>query len=112
MGQELIFNSLNKGIENAKHLQVLCQEWGMSETNVKKIIRDARMQGVEICSGIEGYWIAADLVDRNRFLHSLKKQAFERIRTARGIKHTHDDIEGQMSLNFEQMGVSDNKWNG
>lgn len=109
MGQELIFNTLQQGIENAKHLQDLCNEWGMSETAVKQTIRAARMQGIEICSGVEGYWIAADIVDRNRFLHSLKKQAFERIKTARGIKNTSRQIEGQISLNFEQMGVSDNK---
>ncbi len=112
MGQELIFNTLYRGAENAKHLQTICKEWGMSETNVKKIIREARLHGIEICSGVEGYWLAADIVDRNNFLHSLKKQAFERIKTAKGINNATDDIKGHADLNIEQMEVSDNKWNG
>lgn len=106
MEQALIFNTLCRGIENAKHLQELSKEWGISQSGVKKVIREARMQGVEICSGSEGYWIAADIVDRNNFVHSLKKQGIERFKTARAIKSTNRQIEGQISLNFEQMGVS------
>jgi len=112
MGQELIFKTLYRGIENAKHLQDICKEWGMSKSNAKKLIREARLQGIEICSGIEGYWLAADIVDRNKFLHSLKRQAFERIKTAKGINTTSDMIKEQTDLDIEQMEVSDNKWNG
>lgn len=112
MVQELIFKTLHRGIENAKHLQDICKEWGMSETNAKKIIREARLQGIEICSGVDGYWLAADLVDRNNFLHSLKRQAFERIKTAKGINNTSEDIEELIEPNIEQTEVSDNKWNG
>lgn len=106
MGHEIIYSSIPIGKENAVHLQTLCEEWGVSTTQVKQIIRDARMQGVEICSGIDGYWIAADHEDGKSFIKAIKTQAFTRLKTARAVNNSLNVDKGQTSLNFEQMGVS------
>lgn len=106
MGFEQIYNAIPKGKENAVHLQQLASRWGVCTKTAKKMIRAARLSGVEICSGIDGYWIAADIVDKNNFIHSLKKQGLERFKTARAINKPSKQIKGQIGLKFEQMGDS------
>lgn len=106
MGPELIYNSIPIGKENAVHLQTLCEEWGVSTTWAKHIIREARLQGVEICSSIDGYWLASDTEEGKSFIKAIKTQAFTRLKTARAVKNSLNELKGQMSLNNEQMGVS------
>lgn len=95
------------GKENAIHQEELARVLGVSTAMAKIMVREARQNGVVILSGVQGYWIPKDDTERKRFVATLKKQAFTRMKTAKQIqqdtKQEPQNVPGQMEL-FEIYG--------
>ena len=107
---EKLIKSIPVGKDHAIHLNKLAHEWGVSMTAAKMIIREARMQhGIMICSGSRrGYWIASNDDEAKEYVKKTNIQAFSRLKTTSTIKHSLNELKGQMSLMNEQMGASEN----
>ena len=96
--QELI-NSIPTGQENAIHLETLCKKWGCSSQKAKKLIRAARFEGMKICSGKDGYWIARSNIEGELFINGLRKQGYERLKTARAVNNSFKDVKRRTGTN-------------
>lgn len=86
------------GIENAIHQKDLAVKLNTTPANAKSIVRRARQEGLQILSGVEGYWIAADETEKLTFVRLMQRQAFSRLRTAKPIRTTLTQAKGQMSF--------------
>lgn len=87
------------GSENAIHLKSLSDRLGIAETTIKKYIRNARKNGVPICSDQRGYWVSNNVNEQRLFVETMRKHAFSRLAMTKHMKKTTDEIEGQISLN-------------
>lgn len=48
----------HKGKENAVYSREIERHFGMDGTEVRELVNYLRTQGIPICSGVQGYWIA------------------------------------------------------
>lgn len=87
-----------KGKENAIHQEELARRLGTTADNAKKLVRLARAQGLQILSGKCGYWIAENDAEKSEFVNLMRAQAFSRLRSAKPIRNTLNNISGQISL--------------
>lgn len=55
---------------------------GLDERNVRLHVESLRRDGNEICSNVNGYWIAKDKKDLDRFLAAYEAHAKSRLYTA------------------------------
>ena len=55
---------------------------GLDERNVRMHVEALRREGNEICSNVNGYWIAKDKKDLDRFLAAYEAHAKSRLYTA------------------------------
>ena len=55
---------------------------GLDERNVRLHVEALRREGNEICSNVNGYWIAKDKKDLDRFLAAYEAHAKSRLYTA------------------------------
>lgn len=55
---------------------------GLDERNVRMHVEALRREGNEICSNVNGYWIAKDKKDLDRFLAAYETHAKSRLYTA------------------------------
>ena len=96
-----IISALPKEEENAVFQKDLAKQIGITPTLLKKAIRYARQQGVDIISGIHGYYLTDDEEIKKRFIRTMSKQAKTRFSSIATMKKTVDDdgIIGQISLN-------------
>lgn len=94
------------GRENAIHQKDLAARIGVTPDTAKYMVRMARQSGVEILSGIDGYWIAENEQEKISFIRMMQKQAFSRLKSANKIKSTMNDLDGQISLLDDENGVS------
>ena len=86
------------GRENAIHLDKLAQALGVKEGKAKKIIQNARREGMDIVSGQPGYWFPVDDNERKTYYCMLKKQAISRFKTIKPMGDTLKAFQGQMSI--------------
>lgn len=86
------------GKDNAIHQAQLCAVLNMSPSTVKLVIRSARKQGVEILSGVPGYWIAENDQEKKDFVRLMRKQALSRLVSTGPMRKTLNNIDGQMTL--------------
>ena len=86
------------GKANAIHQDKLAEMLGVPTQKAKRIVRQARKEGVEICSSTCGQWIAANDEERKEFVKSMYKQSISRFRTAKAIKRNLNRIQGQQTL--------------
>ena len=98
MNYDFLYQHISVGVENAIHQQDLAARLNTTPAAAKNIVRQARQQGLQILSGVEGYWFAADENEKQAFVRLMQKQAFSRLKTASPIKSTLKQIQGQMSL--------------
>lgn len=56
----MIYELLNVGADNAKTTQELADVLGIDARDVRKAVRNERLQGVPICSDKSGYYLPAD----------------------------------------------------
>jgi biotin operon repressor len=102
-----LYQYIPVGIENAIHQQDLAARLNTTPAAAKNIVRQARQQGLQILSGVNGYWFAADENEKQAFVRLMQKQAFSRLKTASPIKNTLKQIQGQMNLTDVMNGVSE-----
>lgn len=86
------------GRSNAIHQKELAKRLGVKPADAKIMVRKARQQGLQILSGVEGYWFAADEDEKRVFVRTMQKQALSRLKTATPIKNTITQMQGQISL--------------
>ncbi len=106
-----IISALPKEEENAIFQKDLAKQIGIAPTLLKKAIRYARQQGVDIISGIHGYYLTDDEEIKKRFIRTMSRQAKTRFSSIATMKKTVDDdgIIGQMSLDeISEKGDGDN----
>ena len=77
------------GEENAvplKHLKELVELPGRE---VRRMIQQARLEGIPICANnLTGYYLAADDLERERFVKSMRHRAGEILKSADAIERT------------------------
>lgn len=86
------------GKENAIHQEELAKRLSVKPAVAKLMVRQARQQGLEICSGTQGYWLAENDIERKEFVNMMRKQALSRLKSAKPINSTLNTINGQISL--------------
>lgn len=102
-----LLEAIPTGRENAIHQKVLAAKLGLKPERVKKLIQNARHDGHSICSGSEGYWIAKNEDEMQRFLSSMKNQAIKRFETTKAMRESLKEYKGQISLSDTLTGVSE-----
>ena len=107
MNYDFLYQHISVGVENAIHQQDLVARLNTTPAAAKNIVRQARQQGLQILSGVNGYWFAADENEKQEFVRLMQKQAFSRLKTASPIKSTLKQIKGQMSLTESIEGAFD-----
>lgn len=107
MNYDFLYQYIPVGIENAIHQQDLASKLNKTPAATKYAIRQARLQGLQILSGNEGYWFAADESEKQAFVKLMRKQAFSRLKTTTPIKNTLTGIKGQLSLTESLEGAFD-----
>lgn len=98
MENNALLEVLPIGRENAMHQKEIAERLGTKARRVKELVQQARKQGHQICSGSEGYWIAKNDAEMQRFLQSMRKQAIQRFETTKAMNNRMNDFEGQISL--------------
>ncbi|MCR5835510.1 MAG: hypothetical protein K6G88_03260 [Lachnospiraceae bacterium] len=86
MDYNILYQYIPVGVENAIHQKELAVKLHTTPAYAKIIVRQARQQGLQILSGVEGYWFAADENEKQEFVRIMQKQAFSRLKTASPIK--------------------------
>ena len=102
MNYDFLFQFIGIGVENAIHQKDLAERLHTTPAAVKQLVRQARQQGYEVCSGQAGYFFAGDENEKQDFVSMMSKQAFSRLRSATPIKNTLKQCRGQYSL-FERL---------
>ena len=85
------------GKSNAIHQKELANRLFVTPSEAKYMVRKARQQGLQILSGNDGYWFAADEEEKRHFVRTMQKQAFSRLKTASPINKTISHLQGQIS---------------
>ena len=85
------------GKQNAIHLDQLSQQLNMSETSVKKLIKEARRRGAPIMSAKCGYWRTESEAERKAFIDNMNAQGYARLKTAREFAN-NGEIKGQQHI--------------
>ena len=98
MSYEILKSAIPVGKNNAIHQQELAKRLHITPAEVKQLVRTARQQGLQILSGVQGYWFAENESEKKEFVNIMHKQAFSRLRTANPIKNTISDNDGQISI--------------
>lgn len=86
------------GKENAIHQTQLANILGVQPTRAKKMIQEARRQGAQIMSSKCGYWLAETDAEMQEYVDRMRREALSRLATIKPIKHTLNEVKGQMSL--------------
>ena len=95
------------GKENAIHQSELADRLGVTPATAKEMVREARKDGLCILSGVNGYWIAENDSEKRAFISLMHKQAVSRFESAKLIKSTLSDANGQISLSDAITAVSE-----
>ena len=106
---ERLKSAIPVGKNNAIHQQELAKRLRITPADVKQLVRTARQQGLQILSGVQGYWFAENESEKKEFVNIMHKQAFSRLRTATPIKNTISDNDGQISISELLESLSDSK---
>ena len=93
-----VINLLPIGRENAVSMTALADMLNVSTTTVKKLVREARNEGYQIVSGIDGYWITDDPKEKRTFVTEMQKQALSRMVSTKHIRSALEETEGQESM--------------
>lgn len=98
MDYKYLYQYIPVGIENAIHQKDLAAVLHTTPAAVKSVVRRARQQGLEICSGADGYWFAADESEKRAFVRMMRKQAFSRLASSSPLYNSLKQVRGQISL--------------
>lgn len=92
-----IADFIPKGKENAIHLEQLAHALNMSDTCIKKHIKEARRNGAPIMSAKCGYWLTENEAERRAFIDNMNAQGYARLKTARDFAN-NGEIIGQQHI--------------
>lgn len=73
--QANIADYIPHGKQNAIHLQTLCELLGVGMAAIKAAVKRARIEGIPIVSGNNGYWISEDGREIDTFCQGMRKRA-------------------------------------
>ncbi len=93
---ERLTNMIPSGEDNAIHLFDLSLKLHTTQTNTKKMIREARQQGLPILSSKKGYWLSDDPKDKERFITMMEMQALSRFKSTKYMRSTLKEVQGQI----------------
>jgi biotin operon repressor len=97
------------GKNNAIHQKELAERLRITPADVKQLVRTARQQGLQILSGVQGYWFAENESEKKEFVNSMHKHAFSLFKTVTPIKNTIRDNDGQISISEMLESLSDSE---
>ena len=100
-------NVIHIGKQNAIHQKELANRLGVTPATAKYMVRKARQNGLQILSGVNGYWIAENDIEKREFIALMRKQAFSRLKSTKSINSTLNDSNGQMSLSDALTAISE-----
>ena len=107
MNYDYLYQHIPVGVENAVHQNELAEMLNTTPAYAKNIVRKARQEGLQILSGVEGYWFPANELEKKEFVRLMQKQAISRLKTAKPIRSTLTQTQGQMSLSDALIGASE-----
>lgn len=107
MSFEILKSAIPVGKNNAIHQQELAKRLRITPADVKQLVRKARQQGLQIISGVQGYWFAENESEKKEFVNSMHKHAFSLFKTVTPIKNTISDNDGQISISEMLESLSD-----
>lgn len=94
----VLYSILPAGIENALHQDKIASLLNIRPAAVKRLVRMARNEyRYPICSGRQGYWLAKDDLELQKFTSRHKGQAISMLQTSNALK-SNDEIKGQITL--------------
>lgn len=74
---------------------------GINRRDVKRAVRELRLQGVKVCSSNRGYWLARDDAEVDRTRARLWHEIHERLELVYAMSNY--SLEGQMTMLEEMM---------
>lgn len=74
------------GEENAIRLRQLMAILKLSGRTIRKLIEQERRAGSLICSGENGYFLAADTYEAKKFAQSMRRRATEILKTVEAVE--------------------------
>lgn len=77
---------LPRGEENAVQLRQLALILNIPGRTVRRMIEQERRAGVLICSGENGYFLAASTYEAERFIRSMRSRAAEILKTVEAVE--------------------------
>ena len=90
---------LGIGEENAKSNSACAQQQGVCERTWRKIVFEARSEGIQILSSDKGYFLPGDNdAEAKAYEHRAKQRALSSLRIAKSAKGKTDQIKGQLNL--------------
>lgn len=90
---------LGRGEANAIPMHALAAQLGINDRTLRKQIFEARVEGIPILSGNEGYYLPGD--DRSElreYERTARKRALSSLKMARSAKEHCKQIPGQLSF--------------
>ena len=106
---EHLISYIPQNKENAIHQKELACILCIKPCVVKRLVRQARLKGYEICSCNKGYYLPANDTERREFYNMMHKSAISHFASIKGIKHRLDVSSGQISLSDVLNGTEDKK---
>lgn len=73
---------------------------GIDRRDIKRAVRELRLQGVKVCSGSRGYWLAQSDAEIDRTTARLWHEIYERLELVYAMSNF--SLEGQMTM-LEEM---------
>ena len=104
--------------ENARHYPELMQALQIGDRELRRLIRAARLDGIPVCGGDEGMWIADCIASWDRYLrresHKTKEQlelmhalriTDSRIKSGKGIGVTRSELKSR--IHADQLSIKE-----
>lgn len=88
---------LPKGKRRAVHMQEIADRLNINPASVKNIVRKLRKMGVAICSDTNGYWIASNTLEMQKYTEREQAIALSKMQTVKALRN-NKEIEGQISI--------------
>lgn len=94
-GYQDIIDILPKGKENAQNVKVLSELYGMNLRVFQKMLHDARIHGIIICSSNEGIYIPSNREEVKRFYKRYHSHALSTLSMLKTCRQYLKDTEEQ-----------------
>jgi biotin operon repressor len=86
MAAQALLSRLGRGSDHAKRKAALADELGWTEREVKRVVRELRLDGWLVLSGNDGYWLDGS---PQEWLARQRSQIHSMWRTYRAVRRTY-----------------------